>query len=60
VEARFGLFGDSANLDARKVHSLRLMYHRLGNRFGCTRLWYVAHVESHFSRFMDSVRVRAR
>jgi hypothetical protein len=23
VDARFGLFGDSANLDARKVHGLR-------------------------------------
>jgi hypothetical protein len=23
VEARFGLFGDSANLDAREVHGLR-------------------------------------
>jgi hypothetical protein len=23
VEARFGLFGDSANLDARQVHALR-------------------------------------
>jgi hypothetical protein len=23
VEARFGLFGDSANLDARELHGLR-------------------------------------
>jgi hypothetical protein len=29
VEARFGLFGDCANLDARWVHGLRLTYHRL-------------------------------
>jgi hypothetical protein len=29
VEARFGLFGDSANLDARQVHALRWTYHRL-------------------------------
>ena len=36
VEARFGLFGDSAILDARSVHGLRGMYHRLGNRFGRT------------------------
>jgi hypothetical protein len=28
-EARFNLFGDSANLDARLVHGLRRMYHRL-------------------------------
>jgi hypothetical protein len=37
VEARFGLFGDSAILDARLVHGLRQKYHRLGNHFGCTR-----------------------
>ena len=34
VEASFGLFGDSANLDARSVHGLRRTYHRLRNRFG--------------------------
>ena len=39
VEARFGPFGDSANLDATLVHGLRRTYHRLGNHFGCTR-WY--------------------
>ena len=37
VEVRFGPFGDSANLDARRVHSLNRIYHRLGNRFGRTR-----------------------
>jgi hypothetical protein len=37
VEACFGLFGDSANLDARYVHVLRRMYHKLRNHFGCTR-----------------------
>jgi hypothetical protein len=31
VEAQFGLFGDSATLDARSVHSLRRTYRRLGN-----------------------------
>jgi hypothetical protein len=36
VDARFGLFRDSANLDARLVHGLRRMYHRLRNHFGCT------------------------
>jgi hypothetical protein len=36
VEARFGLFGDSAILDA-KVHGLRQTYHRLENYFGRTR-----------------------
>jgi len=37
VEARFGLFGDSANLDARQVHGLQGMYHVLGNQFRHTR-----------------------
>jgi len=36
VEARFGLFGDGANLDARYVHSLHGMYHMLRNQFGST------------------------
>jgi hypothetical protein len=39
VEARFGPFGDSANLDGRYVHGLRLTYHWLRNRFRCTRLY---------------------
>ena len=37
VEARFGPFGDSVNLDARFVHRLRRTYCRLENRFGWTR-----------------------
>jgi hypothetical protein len=37
VDAHFVLFGDSANLDARLVHSLHRMYHRLRNHFGRTR-----------------------
>ena len=37
VEARFGPFGDIVNLDARWVHGLRRMYHRLRNCFGRTR-----------------------
>jgi hypothetical protein len=37
LEARFGRFRDSANLDARSVHGLRRTYHRLRNHFGCTR-----------------------
>jgi hypothetical protein len=35
VEARFGLFGDSANLD--EVHGLRLTYQRLEIQFGRIR-----------------------
>ena len=38
LEACFGPFGDSANLDARSVNGLRRTYHMLGNRFGRTRL----------------------
>jgi len=34
VEARFRLFGDSANLDARYLHGLHGTYHMLGNQFG--------------------------
>jgi hypothetical protein len=37
VEARFGLFGDSANLDTKQVNGLPQTYHRLGNLFGHTR-----------------------
>ena len=37
VEASFGPFGDSANLDARSVHGFRRTYHRLRNRSGRTR-----------------------
>ena len=37
LEARFGPFGDSANLEIRSVHGLRRTYLRLGNRFGRTR-----------------------
>ena len=31
VKARFGLFGDSANLDERQVYGLHGMYHILRN-----------------------------
>ena len=37
VEASFGSFGDSANLDARSVHGLREMYRRLENYFAHTQ-----------------------
>ena len=39
LEPHFDPSGDSANLDARSVHGLRRMYHKLRNRFGRTR-WY--------------------
>ena len=37
VEARFGLFGDSVNLDAGWLHGLHGTYHMLRNQFGHTR-----------------------
>jgi hypothetical protein len=37
VEAWYGLFGDSATLDARLVHGLRRMYRILRNSIGGTR-----------------------
>ena len=37
VEAQFGLFGDSANLDARMVHELHGTYHMLRNIYGSTQ-----------------------
>ena len=33
VEAHFGPFGDSVNLDASKMHGLRRTFHRLENHF---------------------------
>jgi hypothetical protein len=39
VKAHFGLFGDSANFDAREVHGLCQMHPRLRNYFGRTQ-WY--------------------
>jgi hypothetical protein len=37
VEACFGVFGDSANLDVGQLLGLRRTYRRLKNRFGRTR-----------------------
>ena len=36
VEARFSPFGDSVELDARYMHGLRQLHHRLINQFGYT------------------------
>jgi hypothetical protein len=51
MEARFGSFGDCANLDSRYVHSLDASDGTPSD---------VGHVESHFGPFGDSVRVGAR
>jgi hypothetical protein len=37
VEAHFGLFRDSVNLDTTLVHGLGRTYHWLGNYFGRTQ-----------------------
>ena len=37
VKARFGLFEDSANLEARYMHGLHGTYHLLRNQFGRTQ-----------------------
>jgi hypothetical protein len=37
VKSCFGAFRDSANLDARELYGLHRTYHRLENRFRCTR-----------------------
>jgi hypothetical protein len=37
VEARFGLFGNSANLDTGYMLGLHRTYHRLRNNFGRTQ-----------------------
>jgi hypothetical protein len=39
MEAHFGPFGDTVNLDARYVLGLRQAYHRIRNHFRRTRLY---------------------
>jgi hypothetical protein len=62
-KARFGPFGDSANLDARYVIGLRRTYHRVRNHFRCTQ-WdsKVMRLKQKliFSLFGDSANLDAR
>jgi hypothetical protein len=63
VDARFGLFGDSPNLDARLVHGFALNIPQAQKSFWThpiEHLGDVGHVESHFSPFRDSVTIGAR
>jgi hypothetical protein len=63
VDARFGLFGDSANLDARYVHGFALNIPKLKKSFWThpiEHLGDMGHVESHFGPFRDSVSIGAR
>ena len=59
---QFDLFGDSANLDARWVHSLHLMHHRLRKPFWkhpMVVLGDEAQVEARFGLFRDSANLDA-
>jgi hypothetical protein len=62
VEACFSLFGDSINLEARYVHGLRQMYHKLWSRIGHTMvlLGDVGQVEARFRLFGDSINLNTR
>jgi hypothetical protein len=63
VDVRFGLFGDSANLDARLVHGFGLNIPQAQKSFWTHPIEHirdVGHVESHFGPFRDSVSIGAR
>jgi hypothetical protein len=63
VDARFGPFGDSANLDARLVHGFALNIPLAQKSFWThliEHLGDVGQVESHFGLFRDSVSIGAR
>jgi hypothetical protein len=56
VEGHFGPFGDSINLEARYMHVLRQMYHRLR----MVLLGDVGQVDAHFSLCGDCINLDAR
>jgi hypothetical protein len=63
VDARFGPFGDSANLDAILVHGFALNIPHAQKSFWThpiEHLGDMGHVEPHFSPFRDSVSIGAR
>jgi hypothetical protein len=63
VDARFGPFGDSTNLDARLVHGFVLNIPQAQKSFWrhpIENLGDMGHVESHFSPFRDCVSIGAR
>jgi hypothetical protein len=63
VDAHFGPFGDSANLDTRLVHGFALNIPQAQKSFWThpiEHLGDVGHVESHFGLFRDSVSIGAR
>jgi hypothetical protein len=63
VDARFGPFGDSANLDAGKVHGFPLNIPQAQKTFWTCPIEHlgdVSHVGSHFGPFRVSVSIGAR
>jgi hypothetical protein len=63
VDARFGPFGDSANLDAILVHGFALNRPQAQKSFWThliEHLGDVGYVESHFGPFRYSVSIGAR
>jgi hypothetical protein len=63
VDARFGLFGDSTNFDARQVHGFALNIPQAQKSFWThpiEHLGDVGQVESHFGPFRDIVSIGVR
>jgi hypothetical protein len=63
VDACFGPFGDSTNLDVRLVHGFVLNIPQAQKSFWTHPIEHLGdegHVESHFSPFRDSVSIGAR
>jgi hypothetical protein len=63
VDARFGPFGDSANLDARLVHGFALNIPQAQKSFWThliEHLGDVGHVESRFCPVRDSISIGVR
>jgi hypothetical protein len=63
VDARFGPFGDSTNLDARLVHGFALNIPQAQKSFWILPIEHlgdVGHVESHFGPFGESLSFGAR
>ena len=64
AEPRFDPVGDSVSVGATYLHVLRRTYHRLRNRFGCTRwnslvTWVVWNLTSfHLETLLVSVQYR--
>jgi hypothetical protein len=63
LDARFGPFGDSADLDARLVHGFALNIIQAQKSFWTHQMEHLGdlgHVESHFGPFGESLSIGAR